>query len=271
MSSTTPVPTAPGRPPRADLRSRILAGESTIGAWASLASLASTELLARTGFDWLVVDLEHGASTEADLHGQLLAVQGTPTSALVRVQSAERMRVGRALDTGADGLMIPRLETEAEVAETVSWMRYPPAGIRGLALSTRGAGMGAYTHDTVAAEINPRITGVFQIESPLAVASAAAMAALDGVDVLFVGPADLSHAMGIPGRFDEPAFIAALETVVAAARAHGKAAGILLKDGAAIPPYRDRGFTFIGVGSDTGWVTAGAKAQLAVAKAAMAG
>jgi len=268
---STPAANASGRAPRADLRRRVLAGESTIGAWASLGSLASSEVLARAGFDWVVVDLEHGAATEADLYAQLLAVQSTPTGALVRVQSAERMRVGRALDTGADGLMIPRLETVAEVAETVSWMRYPPAGIRGLALSTRGAGMGAYAHDTVAAEINPRLTGVFQIESPLAVANAAAMAAIDGVDVLFVGPADLSHAMGIPGRFDEPSFIAALDTVVAAARAHGKGAGILLKDGATIPAYRDRGFTFIGVGSDTGWVTAGAKAQLAVAKTAMAG
>ncbi len=268
--STPSASNVSSRPPRADLRSRVLAGESTIGAWASLGSLTSTELLARTGFDWLVVDLEHGVATEAELYAQLLAVQSTRTSALVRVQSAERMRVGRALDSGADGLMIPRLETEAEVADTVSWMRYPPAGIRGLALSTRGAGMGAHTHDTVAAEINPRITGVFQIESPLAVANASAMAAIDGVDVLFVGPADLSHAMGIPGRFDEPAFLAALDTVVAAARAHGKAPGILLKDGATVPAYRDRGFTFIGVGSDSGWVTAGAKAQLAAAKAAMA-
>ena len=269
--TTTPADTAANRPPRANLRHRILAGESTIGAWASLGSLASSELLARAGFDWLVIDLEHGVATEADMYAQLLAVQGTPTTALVRVQSAERMRVGRALDTGADGLMIPRLETVADVAETVSWMRYPPTGIRGLALTTRGAGMGAYTHATVAAEINPRITGVFQIESPLAVANAAAMAAIDGVDVLFIGPADLSHAMGIPGRFEEPAFIAALDTVVAAARAHGKAPGILLKDGATVPEYRDRGFTFIGVGSDAGWVTAGAKAQLAAAKAAMAG
>jgi 2-dehydro-3-deoxyglucarate aldolase/4-hydroxy-2-oxoheptanedioate aldolase len=270
--STTPASTASASayPPRADLRRRILAGESTIGAWASLASLASTEQLARAGFDWLVVDLEHGAATEADLYGQLLAVQGTPTAALVRVQSAERMRVGRALDAGADGLMIPRLETMAEVAETVSWMRFPAAGIRGLALSTRGAGMGAHTHETVAADINPRITGVFQIESLAAVAASREMAALDGVDVLFVGPADLSHSMGIPGRFDEPAFIAALDAVVAAARAHGKGAGILLKDGAAVPAYRDRGFTFIGIGSDTGWVRAGATAQLAVARAAMA-
>jgi 4-hydroxy-2-oxoheptanedioate aldolase len=269
--STMSAATASAYPPRSDLRRRILAGESTIGAWASLASLASTEQLGRAGFDWLVIDLEHGAATEADLYGQLLAVQGTPTAALVRVQSAERMRIGRALDAGADGLMIPRLETAPEVAETVSWMRFPPAGIRGLALSTRGAGMGAHTHDTVAADINPRITGVFQIESPTAVAACAEMAALDGVDVLFVGPADLSHSMGIPGRFDEPAFIAALDIVVAAARAHGKGAGILLKDGAAVPAYRDRGFTFIGIGSDAGWVRAGATAQLAVARAAMAG
>jgi 2-dehydro-3-deoxyglucarate aldolase/4-hydroxy-2-oxoheptanedioate aldolase len=272
--NTTTAPTAhslPGYPPRADLRRRILAGESTIGAWASLGSLASTEQLARAGFDWLVIDLEHGAATEADMYAQLLAIQSTSTAALVRPQSAERLRVGRALDTGADGLVVPRLETAAEVADTISWMRFPPAGSRGLALTTRGAGMGAETHESVAAAVNPRILGVFQIESPAAVSACHEMAALDGVDVLFVGPADLSHSMGIPGRFDEPAFIAALDAVVAAARAHGKGAGILLKDGAAVPAYRDRGFTFIGIGSDAGWVRAGATAQLAVARAALAG
>ena len=260
---------APALPPRGDLRRRVLAGEPTIGAFANLGSLAGAELLARAGFDWLIIDLEHGLGTEADLHAQLLAVQGTPTAALVRVPSSERLRVGRALDLGADGLMIPRLETPGEIADTLRWMRYPPVGIRGVALPTRGGGYGEIAHADLAASVNERLLGVFQVESPEAVAAADDLAAIPGVDVLFVGPADLSHAMGIPGRFADPAFVAALDAVAAACRAHSKAAGILLADATEVPAYRDRGYGFIGVGSDSGWVRLGARAQAAAAREAL--
>lgn len=263
------LPPLPPLPPRGDLRRRVLAGEPSVGAWLGLASLASAELVARAGFDWVVVDLEHGMGSETDVHGQLLAVQGTPTSALVRVARAERLRIGRALDLGADGLVIPRLETAAEVAESVSAMRYPPDGIRGVALTTRGAGYFGIGHAELATSVNERVLGVFQVESPAAVAVADELAAIDGVDVLFVGPADLSHTMGIPGQFSEPAFADALRAVVAACRAHGKAAGILLADASLVPAYRELGFTFLGVGSDAGWVAAGARAQAAAARAAL--
>jgi 4-hydroxy-2-oxoheptanedioate aldolase len=267
--SDTVRSTPPPLPPRGDLRRRVLAGEPAIGAWVGLGSLASAELVARAGFDWVVLDLEHGMGSEADILGQLLAVQGTPTCALVRVASSERLRIGRALDLGADGLMIPRLETPAEVAEALRWMRYPPAGIRGVALPTRGGGYFGIGHADLAATVNDRLLGVFQVESPEAVAVADQLAAIDGVDVLFVGPADLSHAMGMPGRFAETDFTDALDAVVAACRAHGKAAGILLGDASLVPSYRDRGFTFLGVGSDSGWVVSGAKAQVAAARAAL--
>jgi 4-hydroxy-2-oxoheptanedioate aldolase len=270
MSEHRPVEPADALPPRGDLRRRVLAGEPTIGAFINLGSVAAAELAARAGYDWLLVDLEHGMGTEADVHAQLLAIQGTSTAGLVRVPSAERLRVGRALDLGADGVMIPRLETQAQVRETLSWLRYPPDGVRGVALGTRGGGYGEHTHDDLAATVNPSILGVFQVESPAAVEAADALAALPGVDVLFVGPADLSHAMGMPGRFDDPAFTAALDRVVAACRRHAKSAGILLRDGAAVEASSAQGFTFLGVGSDGAWVTAGAKAQLAAARAALA-
>jgi 2-dehydro-3-deoxyglucarate aldolase/4-hydroxy-2-oxoheptanedioate aldolase len=262
-------PTATPLPPRGELRRRVLAGEPTIGAFCNLGSLVAAELVARAGYDWIVIDLEHGMGSVTDLHAQLLAVQGTPTAALVRVPSAERLNVGRALDLGADGLMIPRLEAVAEVAETLTWLRYPPAGVRGVALQTRGAGYGEIGHADLAADVNADVLGVFQVESPAAVEVADELAAIDGVDVLFVGPADLSHAMGIPGRFDEPAFVAALDRVVAACRAHGKGAGILLRDGASAAAARAQGFDFIGVGSDSAFVAAGSKAQLGAARAGL--
>jgi 2-dehydro-3-deoxyglucarate aldolase/4-hydroxy-2-oxoheptanedioate aldolase len=267
MADLSPQPL----PPRGALRRRVLAGEATIGAFVNLGSLAAAELVGRVGFDWALLDLEHGMGSEAGLHAQLLAVQATPTAAVVRVASAERLRVGRILDLGADGLMIPRLESPAEIAETLTWMRYPPAGIRGVALGTRGGGYAEIAHADLAATVNDRVLGVFQVESPAAVEASGETATIDGVDVLFVGPADLSHSMGMPGRFDEPSFVAALDRVVANARAHGKAAGILLKDASGAAAAVAQGFTFIGIGSDSSFLVASASSGLAQARAAAGG
>ncbi|HEY7737093.1 MAG TPA: aldolase/citrate lyase family protein, partial [Candidatus Limnocylindrales bacterium] len=226
----------------------------------------ATQLLGRAGFDWLVVDLEHGEATEADLVVNLLAAGSTGTSAIVRPQSGERLRIGRALDMGAGGIMVPRLETPDEVRETLSYLRFPPHGVRGVALVTRGAGMGSVPHEDVR-RLNDPILGVFQVESGRAVDNAAEIAAMDGVDVLFVGPADLSHSLGIPGRFEEPTFQAALRTVADAAAGSGKAAGILLRTAAEAAGYLDLGYRFLGIGSDGAFVIDGARAALEAAGA----
>lgn len=249
----------------ADFRSRIRSGETLIGTFADLASPLAVELVGRAGFDWAVLDLEHGESTEADLLAMLYAAATTPMTPIVRVPSAERLRVGRALDLGAPGIMLPQLASLDAVSEAVSFLRYPPAGQRGVALRTRGADMGTIGHPDVARVVNERIVGVVQIESRGAVAAADDIAALDPVDVLFVGPADLSHALGVPGRFDDPGYLAAIESVVAACRRHGKSAGILIYDAAALPRHLDLGFRFIGLGSQGSYVSAGARAMLAAA------
>ena len=248
-----------------DLRSRIRAGDTLLGSFADLASPLAAELLGRAGFDWTVLDLEHGESTEADLLAMLYAVQTTPMAAIVRAQSAERLRVGRALDLGAAGIMLPQLQSVDEVRAAVSYLRYPPVGQRGVALRTRGADMGALAHGDVARVVNERIVGIVQIESPGTVSDAGAIAALAEVDVLFVGPADLSHGLGVPGRFDDPTYLDALRTVVAACERHGKAAGILIYDAAALPRHLDLGFRFIGLGSEGSFVSAGATAMLRAA------
>lgn len=246
----------------ADFRSRIRAGEPLIGTFADLASPLAVELVGRAGFDWAVLDLEHGESTEADLLAMLYAAATTPMTPIVRVPSAERLRVGRALDLGAPGIMLPQLASFEAVREAVSFLHYPPAGQRGVALRTRGADMGTIGHADVARVVNERIVGVVQIESRGAVAAADDIAALDAVDVLFVGPADLTHALGVPGRFDEPAYLEAIGSVVAACARHGKAAGILIYDAAALPRHLELGFRFIGLGSQGSYVSAGARAML---------
>ena len=247
------------------LRRRIQAGDTLFGAWASLGSPGSAELLGRAGLDWVVIDLEHGNTTESELLAHLTAIELTGSAALVRPQSGERLRIGRALDMGAEGIVVPRLDTAEQVREAVTFLRYPPGGQRGVALLTRGARLGTVNHAGVAA-LNDDIVGIVQIESPLALEAADAFAATDGVDVLFVGPADLSHSLGIPGQFANPTYQDALRRVVAACRAHGKAAGILLYDPASFAPHLELGYTFVGIGADVSFVNDGVKSALAAAR-----
>lgn len=247
--------------PDTSFRARVLAGETLYGLFLDLAAPLSAELCARAGYDWLLVDLEHGMATEADLIGLLHAIEVGGATAIVRPQSGERLRIGRSLDLGARGIMVPRLESVAEVEEVVAYLRYPPAGVRGVAIRARGADLGALGHDALAT-INDRIVGIVQIESVGALEQADAIAAIDGVDVLFVGPADLTHSLGIPGQFGAAAYREALATVAAACRAHGKAAGILVYDTAVVPDLRELGFTFVGIGADAAFVAAGARVAI---------
>jgi len=247
-------------------RDRVLGGETLFGLWLDLSSPASAEICAAAGYDWLLVDLEHGAGTEADLLSMFHAIAaGGDSQPLVRPQSGERIRVGRALDLGARGIMVPRLESTAQAEEAVTFLRYPPAGIRGVATRARGAGLGVVGHGDVR-RLNDRVLGIIQIESIGGLRDADAIAAIDGVDVLFVGPADLTHSLGIPGQFDSDAYKDALGRVAAACRAHGKAAGILVYDTAVVADLLDRGFTFVGIGADAALVADGAKRILREAR-----
>jgi 2-dehydro-3-deoxyglucarate aldolase/4-hydroxy-2-oxoheptanedioate aldolase len=242
-------------------RRRVLAGETLFGLFLDLGSPLAAEIAARAGYDWLLVDLEHGAATEADLVGLLRAIEVGGSSPLVRPQSGERIRIGRALDTGARGVMVPRLESADQAREAVTYLRYPPHGIRGVATRVRGAGLGTVSHAEVK-RLNDQVAGIIQIESVGALRDAEAIAGIDGVDVLFVGPADLTHSLGIPGQFEAPAYREALASVAAACRAHGKAAGILVYDVAIVPDLLELGFTFVGIGADAAFVASGARAAL---------
>jgi 2-keto-3-deoxy-L-rhamnonate aldolase RhmA len=248
-------------PPPTSFRARVLAGEPLFGTFVSTASPIVAELCALAGFDWLLIDLEHGAGTESELLSQLYAI-GDRSVALVRPPSAERLRIGRALDLGAAGIMIPRLDRPDEVEQAIARLRFPPQGVRGVALVTRGLGLGRTTHPEVAG-VNAMILGIVQIESALGVENAAAIAALDGADILFVGPTDLSHSMGIPGEIDRPEFIDALKAVVAAATSAGKQAGILLRGAQDVERHLELGFRFIGIGSDLHFVRNSAQAAVA--------
>jgi 2-keto-3-deoxy-L-rhamnonate aldolase RhmA len=250
---------------RPNLRARLRAGETTYGVFLNLGSPLAAELCARGGCDWLIIDLEHGAGTEASLLAELHATGATSAAALVRPRSGDRLPIGRALDLGAHGIMVPRIDLPEQAREAISFMRYPPDGGRGLALLTRGAGLGELGHTQIQA-VNRRILGVIQIESRSAVDNVHEIAAIDGVDVLFVGPTDLSHSLGVPGAFDDPNYLDALRRVVTAADSAGKVAGILLRSAAALPAHRELGFRFIGLGSDLAFITDGARAVVAASR-----
>lgn len=230
-------------------REQVREGADLRGTFLNLGSPLAAEVLALSGFDWLLVDLEHGARSEEALIGQLLAGAAHDVPVFVRVESAERIRVGHVLDLGACGVMFPRLDTPEEVRAAVAHLWYPPQGDRGVATYNRARSFGGDDRD--AAGVNGEIVGVVQIESATAVENVARIAAIPGVDVLFVGPADLSTSLGIPGQLDAPIFRDALDAVVAAARSSKIAAGILTGEPERVADLNERGFSFVAVASDS--------------------
>ncbi len=249
-------------------RHRILAGETLIGTFLNLGSPAASEVCARAGLDWVVIDLEHGTTTEAGLEANLLAVRGTGAAPLVRVEQGTRLRVGRALDLGAAGVVVPQVSSEAEARDLASWLRFPPAGRRGVALFTRGLDWGIGGHGAVG-PANDEIVGIAQVESRAAVEAADAIASVDGVDVLFVGPADLSHALGVPGQIDHDEYRMAIERVANAARSHDKACGVLVWKPEDATRYADLGFTIFSVSTDGGLLDRAVRDEAAATREAI--
>ncbi|MGC2175509.1 MAG: aldolase/citrate lyase family protein [Acidimicrobiales bacterium] len=244
------------------LRERIRAGGATRGTMLNLGSALAAEVCALSGFDWLLVDLEHGAGGEEALVGQILAGAAHGVPVIVRVEAAERIRMGHVLDLGVAGVMLPRLNTPDEVREALRHLWYPPQGDRGVAGYNRAREFGGDGREPQ--EVNDSILSVVQIESVSALESVSEIAAIPGVDVLFVGPSDLSTSMGIPGQFDAPELLAAFDAVVAAAREQKISAAILAGDLSRVESLSVRGFDFIAVGSDSSLLRGAARAASGV-------
>ncbi|GGC28863.1 2,4-dihydroxyhept-2-ene-1,7-dioic acid aldolase [Brevibacterium sediminis] len=231
------------------LAARIRAGETTIGSFAGLGSTMAIEVLAAAGLDWILVDLEHGGGSEDGIGNAVAAAGGYGAGTFVRVETPDRIRIGRALDAGAAGVMLPRVDSADEVATIIPHVHYPPLGDRGVATYNRSLRWGM-DKDALQTSDSEVIT-IVQIETTGALAEVDEIASIDAVDVLFVGPLDLSYALGVPLDFTAPAFLDALEAVVAAARKHGKSAGILSADAGVASTRAGQGFTFLPVGSDS--------------------
>lgn len=215
----------------------------SLGTWLSIGSPVIAELAALSGFDWVLLDLEHGCSPEASLPDQLRALRGTSTNGIVRVSAPAPDQIARVLDWGADGIMVPRVECAAAAESIVRSACHAPKGRRGFSRTVRATDYGLKEHPD-----KPLI--MVQIESLLGVGGAADIAAVEGVDVLFVGPADLRHDLAHNPNEGLPTYEECLETVLTAARAAGKETGILVRDPAELATHAALGFSWIAVDSD---------------------
>jgi 4-hydroxy-2-oxoheptanedioate aldolase len=248
------------------LAAAVRSGTPTLGTFIGMASPLAAEVCAAAGADWLLLDFEHGGGGEDQIRDVVPAAGSYGVPTVVRVESAARIRIGRVLDGGAAGIMLPRLDTAEEAAAAIRHLRYPPAGDRGVATYNRACRFGL---DPGALDrANDEVLGVVQIESAAAVGQADQIAGLDGVDVLFVGPRDLSHDLGVPGDITAPQFTDAIEHVRAASRRHGKACGLLVNDGAAAARRLEQGWSFVAIGSDSTLLAAAVSAEFGRARTA---
>lgn len=240
------------------LKKRLKQGETLHGCWLNLGSSLTAEIVGLSGFDWVLIDLEHGAGAEKDVLYQLQALEHTSTASVVRIESTHRQRIHRVLDLGAEGIMCPRVTKVQEARDVVKGLNYPPEGIRGVAKMVRATGFGQnFTEYYKNAKEN--ILGIIQVETVEVLNHLDEIAEIEGVDVLFIGPADLTMELGIFGQFDHPVFIDALKSVVNAAIKAGKAAGIMFFNPLDYKTFHDLGFKMIACGADATFITEGAR------------
>ncbi len=232
-----------------------------IGTFLSIGSPAVTELAAECGYDWVLIDLEHGCESEAALPNQLRALRGSQTLGIVRVSAPHPDLISRVLDWGADGIMVPHVNTAAEAQHCVDAANYPPKGHRGVSRTVRAYGYGMRLPGD--SPTKPIILA--QIETLEGVANVDQIAAVEGIDALFIGPADLSFdlkARQSPIRYED-----CLDTIANAAKTQHKGCGILVRHGDDQAKLLGMGFTWLAMDSDLSLVREGFRRNLAAARA----
>jgi 4-hydroxy-2-oxoheptanedioate aldolase len=240
---------------------RLRGGERLVGSFLSTGYPVNAEIVGMAGYDFVIIDLEHGMGSERDVLSQLHALEGSPAAALVRVESHERQRVHRILDLGAHGIMFPRVDTAEQAHACVAAMRYPPDGVRGVATLVRASRYGrdyaAYREASGEALLN-----VLQIETAEAIRNVEEIAAVEGAGVLFIGPMDLSTSLGVFRQYDHPLFVEAVAKTVSAARKHRRPLGILLPSPDHCERYHEMGFRLMTCGTDTSLLQSAAAAMV---------
>jgi 4-hydroxy-2-oxoheptanedioate aldolase len=248
---TVSSPLAHARPNRFKVALR--QGSRQIGLWSALCSNIVAEILAGSGFDWIVIDAEHGPNDVPSVLSQLQAMAAGTAEPVVRCGWNDFVLIKRMLDVGARTLLIPFVQNADEAKHAVAATRYPPRGIRGFAAAPRANQYGRvlnYHRDA-----DESICVLVQVETPAALTEIENIAAVDGVDGIFIGPGDLSAALGHLGNPKHPDVQASIVDACRRIRATGKPAGILSPNSDEVSRYVDAGFCFVAVGSDVGILT----------------
>jgi 2-keto-3-deoxy-L-rhamnonate aldolase RhmA len=227
---------------------RLKRGDKLLGTMVTLACPSSAEILAGIGFDWLFVDGEHGPLETGDLLPILQAIGGRAAS-LVRVPEGNEVAIKKVLDLGADGVIVPQVNTAQQAADVVRFSRYAPAGARGVGLA-RAHGYGLSFQDYMDTA-NDRVAVVVQAEHALAVENIESIVKVPGIDAVLLGPYDLSASLGHTGKLDHPTVVAAIDRITTVCQSAKIPLGYFGVTAAAVKPFIDRGYTLIVAGVDT--------------------
>ena len=247
--------------PKNTVKAAILGGTPQMGIWLNTGSPVIAEIAGQAGFDWCLIDGEHGPNTVSEWLPQLQALTAAGTPAVIRIPNTDVWMVKQALDLGCQTIMVPMVDTPEDAREMAAAMRYPPQGKRGIGAAIARASQYGVRTDYLK-NANDEVCLIVQAETQLALNNIEAIAAVDGIDCIFVGPADLAADMGYTGNPRHPDVVAAIEDAFARITAAGKCAGFLIYDAGLIEHYTALGVTFLGIGSDVA-VMGGALRNLA--------
>ena len=231
-------------------------GKPQIGLWSSLSSNYTVEVIAGAGFDWILLDSEHSPNDLESLLTQLQAAAPYPTHPVVRVPWNDMVAIKRVLDIGVRSIMVPQITTVEEAKNAVSFVRFPTAGQRGVAGTSRATRFGRVKDYFRTADAE--ICLLLQLESEAALKNLEAIAAIDGVDGIFIGPADLHASMGMLGEVSNPKGVPAIDDAIRRIARSGKAPGILMANEELARHWLKLGATFVAVGADVGILARGA-------------
>jgi len=242
-------------------KAALKAGKRQIGLWSAISSNLVAEAISRSGFDWIVLDMEHGPNEVPDLIAQMQAMQGGTATPVVRPPWNDFVAIKRVLDAGAQTLVVPYVQNRAEAEAAVRAIRYPPDGIRGVAVTSRATGFGRIKE--YARRAIDELCLILQVETAEAMERLEEIAGVDGVDGVFIGPSDLAASLGELGNPNAQKVQDAIRSAAERLRAIGKPAGILSGNDDDIQRYAGWGYQFIAVGADMGILARGADALAA--------
>jgi 4-hydroxy-2-oxoheptanedioate aldolase len=247
--------------PQNAFKRAIRAGRPQIGLWSSLSSSYTVEVIAGAGFDWILVDCEHSPNDLESVLVQLQAAAAYPTTPIVRVPWNDMVMIKRYLDIGAQSLLVPYVQTVEEAKSAVAYTRYPPAGVRGVAGTTRASRFGRVKGYARRAE--EELCLLVQVETKLGLDNLEAICAVEGIDGVFIGPADLHASLGHTGETAHPDVKPLIDEAMRRIRKAGKAPGILTGVEADARHWLECGALFVAVGADVGLLARGADALAA--------